>query len=75
MTEICDVNWGSHGCMLDRGHDGHCECSCCECPADHDHSQILIDEDGVEYLCVAKYPYYGPETRFYGEDVRSRGLP
>lgn len=58
-TESCRVYWGSHGCERPRGHDGDHWCDCCEC-ADHP------DEDEG---CVAGPPYYGPETRFYGEDV------
>lgn len=62
--EPCRVYWGSHGCDLERGHDGHCECCCC-CDGEH--------EGGGS--CVGMHPYYGPETRFYGEDVGARGLP
>lgn len=61
----CRVYWGSHGCHLQRGHEGTCQCDCCDC-ADHP------DDDSG---CVAKAPYYGKNTRFYGEDVASRGLP
>jgi hypothetical protein len=66
--EHCRVYWGSHGCDLARGHADDCECDCCECGGSHPDAG-----DGV--LCVAKAPYYGPETRFYGEDVAARGLP
>ena len=64
----CRVYWGSHGCSLLRGHagDGH-DCGCCECKNHPDAG------DGV--LCVATAPYYGPETRFYGEDAVALGLP
>ena len=65
----CRVYWGSHGCDFKRGHEGSCACDCCECP-DHPHHP---EED--EWTCVAKPPYYGPETRFYGEDAEARGLP
>jgi len=61
----CRVYWGSHGCELARSHEGDCDCGCCGC-ANHP------DPDSG---CVGKAPYYGPETRFYGEDVASRGLP
>jgi hypothetical protein len=62
----CRVYWGSHGCDLPRGHagDGH-DCGCCEC-------QNHPDPDSG---CVAKPPYYGPETRFYGEEAVALGLP
>lgn len=65
----CRVYWGSHGCDRERGHEGTCECDCCDCP-EGTHPN---PEPGV--LCVAKAPYYGPGTRFYGEDVAARGLP
>ena len=60
----CRVYWGSHGCRLDFGHDGHHECGhgddyvCCEC----------VNHPDLDSGCVAKFPYYGPATRFYGED-------
>jgi hypothetical protein len=66
VKPACRVYWGSHGCVLDRGHEGDCLCSCCECP-DHAAEPILG--------CVGAAPYYGEATRFYGEDVRERGLP
>jgi hypothetical protein len=66
----CRVYWGSHGCAYERGHGGPCECECCACL---DHVANPYDDEGV--LCVAKPPYYGPQTGFYGEDVQARGLP
>ena len=68
--EPCDVYWGSHGCELPRGHEGTCECDCCTC--EH---HPYPDWPATNALCVAKAPYYGPETRFYGDDVAARGLP
>jgi hypothetical protein len=70
---FCDVNWGSHGCMHPRGHDVSIphECPCCECGEHHPYPRW--PDTGV--LCVAKPPYYGPETRFYGDDVAALGLP
>lgn len=50
----CRVYWGSHGCMLERGHTGPHECDCYD-----------PDEKGN----VGGPPYYGPETKFYGEDA------
>jgi hypothetical protein len=67
-SQFCRVYWGTHGCNLERGHPGDCECDCCDCV---DHASNPLDE-GV--LCVAKPPYYGPDTRFYGDDVRARRL-
>jgi hypothetical protein len=62
----CRVYWGSHGCMHLRGHDPGTPhaCDCCECPV-----------PDCKPSCVAKPPYYGPETRFYGEDAEALGLP
>jgi len=60
----CRVYWGSHGCCLARGHDGQCECDCCDC----------VEHPDPDSGCVGKSPYYGPETNFYGEDVKARGL-
>lgn len=62
LYQHCDVYWGSHGCELERHHGDEHVCDCCEC-GDHmkDH-----DKEG----CVAKYPYYGEVTNFYGDDAR-----
>lgn len=62
---LCEVYWGSHGCCRPVGHRGLCCCICCECPPG-----IFHQEE-----CVAYAPYYGPETRFYGDDAVYRGLP
>ncbi len=64
----CRVYWGSHGCDLERGHEGAHDCGCCECGENHPDAG-----DGV--LCVATAPYYGEQTRFYGEDAEALGLP
>lgn len=55
----CRVYWGSHGCTLERGHEGTHKCTCCECKV---HAERA--EDG----CVGAWPYYGKSTKFYGED-------
>ena len=52
----CRVYWGSHGCELERGHDGPHLCLTCFDPSESD-----------EY--VGAPPYYGPDTDFYGEDA------
>lgn len=57
----CRVYWGTHGCVLERGHHGHHWCSCCPDPAQH--------PDGCEEGCVGAWPYYGPQTNFYGDDA------
>ena len=65
----CRVYWGSHGCDLERGHverDGTPHvCDCCECGEHHPYP--YWPDEGVR--CVAKEPYYGPGTNFYGEDA------
>lgn len=57
----CDVNWGSHGCCRPEGHEGDHWCDCCECE----------DHPDPDSGCVAGPPYYGAETRFYGEGAVS----
>lgn len=66
-STFCPVYWGSHGCTLPRfpEHE-HC-CNCCECPGGHGPDSL------DRYGCVASPPYYGPATRFYGEDAQSVG--
>lgn len=54
----CTVYWGSHGCELEKGHEGWCDCKCGNVPA----------QDGD----VGAFPYYGPLTRFYGADAKER---
>lgn len=63
----CRVYWGSHGCHEPRGHgpDVPHACDCCEC-------ETHPDPDSG---CVARPPYYGDGTRFYGEDAEALGLP
>ncbi len=63
-TAPCRVYWGSHGCDLDRGHSGSHECGCCDC---EDHAACHVGAGGI--ACVAKPPYYGAGTKFYGEDA------
>ena len=62
----CRVFWGSHGCAHPRGHAPEIPhaCDCCECK-----------DPGCKPSCVAKPPYYGLDTRFYGEDAAALGLP
>ena len=66
MIYSCDVNWGSHGCKHPQGHpdDIPHECDCCTCSG-----------PVCKPSCVAKPPYYGPDTHFYGEDSVRLGLP
>jgi hypothetical protein len=72
--EECRVYWGSHGCDEPRGHPGNVphRCDCCECV---NHPDPDPDNPGNESSCVAAPPYYGPDTRFFGEDAVALGLP
>ena len=69
----CRVYWGSHGCDHPRGHPPEVphDCGCCECGEHHPYP----DWPDENVLCVAKPPYYGPDTKFYGEDAEALGLP
>lgn len=60
-NEYCRVYWGTHGCELPRGHEGHHKCICCKCK-DH---ESQYNENG----CVGTYPYYGSNTMLSGEDL------
>ncbi len=62
-VEFCKVYWDSQACYLSPGHEGPHVCNP-ECAA-------IPPEDGG----AGRPPYYGPETRFYGEDAESLGLP
>ena len=53
----------SNPAFLDAQHDGPCICESCR------------DPDGDDSGYVGAPPYYGPDTRFYGEDAEARGLP
>lgn len=68
----CRVYWGSHGCMLERGHEGghFCTCTYGEDGEMLPHASELGDNGNV-----GRAPYYGPETCFYGEDAETLGLP
>jgi hypothetical protein len=70
----CRVYWGSHGCRLERGHDGSHECDCARDGEGNPVPREQRDEGG-EFLNVGAAPYYGPDTRFYGEDAEALGLP
>jgi hypothetical protein len=69
MSDYCRVYWGSHGCRLARGHDGPHVCDCAvDDEGEYDPvTREYFDEPGVTN--VGAPPYYGPETRFYGEDA------
>jgi hypothetical protein len=69
----CEVFWGSHGCNLEKGHEGFHRC-CCTDPEEGEvidpvtRTYVGGEMDGV--LNVGTWPYYGPETKFYGAHVR-----
>jgi hypothetical protein len=67
----CRVYWGSHGCHEGQGHPRSVPhaCDCCTCP------QLRRVLFGCRRSCVARPPYYGPDTRFYGRDAEALGLP
>lgn len=60
MNNSCRVYWGTHGCMFERGHSGPHKCDCWD-------NHELEGTDNV--VNVGAPPYYGPDTKFYGEDV------
>ncbi len=62
LKSDCDVYWGSHGCDLGSGHHGWHDCDCCDCGDAHPWPE-------PDVLCVARFPYYGSHTRFYGDDA------
>lgn len=68
MAKPCRVYWGSHGCRLECGHEGPhlCECAVPDWQ-DYVDKGGYIDEEGA--LNVGAPPYYGPNTKFYGEDT------
>lgn len=63
----CRVYWGSHGCKLERGHTGPHLCDCADDPGVDPMTKEYLSDPGC--FNVGGPPYYGPETRFYGEDV------
>lgn len=66
---ICDVFWGSHGCVLDAGHDGQHWCDCCPRRWTH---RFHRDRLG----CVGTWPYYGEGTAFFRfDDIRHVDMP
>lgn len=62
----CRVYWGSHGCGLTRGHIGPHVCTGCAYDPDVDPTTRRYP-DGT--LNVGRPPYYGRDTKFYGEDA------
>jgi len=65
--ESCRVYWGSHGCKMERGHDGPHRCDCADEGGFDPETREYYEEPGV--FNVGAPPYYGPETNFYGEDA------
>ena len=68
LKPTCRVYWGSHGCELPRGHEGPHRCVCADDEGVDPVTRGYVTEPGV--FNVGAPPHYGPETRFYGEDVR-----
>lgn len=68
MAELpCRVYWGSHGCKLERGHDGPHLCECADDPGVDPVTREYIEDRQV--VNVGAPPYYGPDTKFWGEDA------
>lgn len=63
----CRVYWGSHGCKLERGHDGPHLCDCADDEGVDPITREYIEDRQV--VNVGAPPYYGPKTTFYGEDA------
>ena len=63
----CRVYWGSHGCCLERGHDGPHLCDCADDEGVDPVTRLYLDDPNC--VNVGAPPYYGPKTRFYGEDA------
>lgn len=69
-SDPCEVYWGSHGCMYERGHDGPHEC---ECAFDESGARLphtFVADNGN----VGCPPYYGSDTYFYGDTARDLDL-
>jgi hypothetical protein len=66
VRERCRVYWGSHGCALERGHHGPHVCVCAPLLARLLRQLLPWHRQAGE---VGAPPYYGADTRFYGEDV------
>jgi len=68
-VKYCRVYWNTHGCALERGHDGPHVCNCAI------EDEGTFDPETHEYYddpgCfnVGAPPYYGPDTNFFGEDA------
>ena len=62
QTANCRVYWGTHGCMLERGHEGD---HLCRCSLDK-RGRLLPYMKGGN---VGRAPFYGRKTKFYGEDA------
>lgn len=63
----CDVYWGSHGCGLERGHEGTHWCGCCDCDDVAECIKRTVDDEDHG---AGPLPYYGMDkTNFRGEDA------
>jgi len=61
----CRVYWNSHGCELERGHDGPHLCLCA-LEGGFDKLTRKYPDGSIN---VGEPPYYGAETRFFGDDA------
>lgn len=58
----CPVFWGSHGCDLERGHDGQHLCRACCFPESDLHMDLHRAAPADGYGCdgcAGTWPYYG----------------
>lgn len=58
----CRTYWGTHGCRFERGHESDCECECADEVTDKNRAD-------PQFLDASRPPYYGPGTRFFGDDA------
>lgn len=67
IWERCQVFWGDHACKEKRWHPASTPhaCDCCGCD----------DHPDLESGCVALPPYYGKDTKFFGDDAADYRLP
>lgn len=72
-TGYCDTYWGSHGCDKSKGHKGDHECDCCDC-LNRIHHILQFYIPFMWRGCVARWPYYGKDTKFYHMEKENGSL-
>jgi hypothetical protein len=66
--ELCDVHWGTNGCVLATGHNGLHRGDGCTCP-NHSKDQPHGPEEGeTEWICAATWPISGPNAPLHAGD-------